>query len=142
MFVFWGALAGYAVLTILFGLTRAPFVDPVVIGHQARELATHTLVTVPLGLGATLMCARETPVSLGGVLARCRERDLIVPGLVSVLAGVYLAVAVVLTGASQKGQTDNTMALVFPHFFEHTFSYVLVAVASPALYLWNSVRDA
>lgn len=142
MFLFWGALAGFAVLTVVFGLTLAPFVDPVVIGHQARELATHMLVTVPFGLGATLMCGREMPVSLRGVLTRCRDRDVIVPGLVSVVAGVYLAVAVVLTGATHKGQTDSTLALVFPHFFEHTFSYVLVAVASPALYLWTSVRDA
>ncbi len=42
------AWAVFAALTIVFGISTATFIDPRYLGHQSRELFTHTLVTIPL----------------------------------------------------------------------------------------------
>jgi hypothetical protein len=129
------ALGAFGLLTAGFGMTTEPFVDPVYIGHQARELFTHTLITVPIGLAACLACVawenttdRRPFAGVGGLLV-------VVAGSLSVACGAYLALGVVVTDAVAKGQTASVSALLFPHFFEHTLTYVLVGTAAPSLYL-------
>jgi hypothetical protein len=133
--LFGAALSAFGLLTAGFGMTTEPFVDPVYIGHQARELFTHTLITVPIGLAACLACVAwknttdRRPFAAGGGLR------VVAAGGLSVALGGYLALGVVVTDAVAEGQTAGVSALLFPHFFEHTLTYLLVGTAAPSLYL-------
>ena len=57
------SLVAFTALTILFAAgprsLLAPFRDPVYIGHQAREIFTHVLVTLPAAWGFCLLLARH-----------------------------------------------------------------------------------
>jgi hypothetical protein len=136
--LFVAALVAFGLLTVGFGMTTEPFVDPVYIGHQARELFTHALITVPIGVAACL--ASAAPDSMADVLPSdgVGELGVVVAGGLSVALGAYLAVGVLLTDAVAAGQTASVPALLFPHFFEHTLTYALVGTAAPSLYLFLS----
>jgi len=126
----------FAGLTFVFGVNRAPFADAVYLGHQARELATHAIVTVPLGLGLCLRLAATRPLDPRRMLAGLLSPAVLGPALLAIAIGVYLAAGVMMTGAVDQGQTSSLSALIFPHFFEHTLTYLVVGLISPAAYLW------
>lgn len=117
-----------------------PFRDPIYLGHQARELFTHLLVTLPLGWGIGLLL-------LSG--ARVQEADrtdpddrpswLLVAGTIAAgglaaATGLYVVVAAMLNDAASQGQTQDVAMLIFPHFFEHTFSYGVVPAVAAVTY--------
>ncbi|HUF71082.1 MAG TPA: hypothetical protein VMM79_20695 [Longimicrobiales bacterium] len=116
----------FVALTIVFGVSVEPFVDPRFIGHQAREILTHGLVTLPLGLGLLaivegavarsdprLSGPRPSPVRIAGVFA--------IP--------IFLAIGVLAADAMAAGQTEGGLAaMVAAHFFEHVLDYVLVGL--------------
>lgn len=120
--VFMGALGLFIVLSIVFGLSLKPFTDPVFLGHQVREAFTHGLVTLPLAwwLCLVLSGSKETTgigtVSLYWPLAA---------GITGIVIAVYMLLAALITSAASLGQTDNLALLISPHFFEHTFTYLL-----------------
>jgi hypothetical protein len=126
----------FAGLTLVFGVNRSPFADAVYLGHQARELATHAIVTVPLGLGLCLRLAATRPLDPRRMLAGLLSPAVLGPALLAIAIGVYLAAGVMMTGAVDQGQTSSLSALIFPHFFEHTLTYLVVGLISPAAYLW------
>jgi hypothetical protein len=132
--LFAGSLALFVALTLLFELTMEPFREPTFLGHQARELFTHTLVTLPLALGTCFSLARRFAPH-----GRSRSDESIIPivlaGALSVLSGLFLLVGSVLTGAQEHGQTTSLAGLLFPHFAEHALGYVLVPALAGALYL-------
>lgn len=130
-----GVLGTFGLLTVGFGVTREPFVDTVSLGHQARELFTHTLVTVPLALAACLACV-SARIEVRRPVARLGELEVAVPAALSVALGAYLALGVMATDAVAEGQATSISALLFPHIFEHTLTYVLVGTAAPAMYLF------
>ncbi len=125
----------YAVLTVIFaggwtGLAE-PFADPRFLGHQAREVMTHALVTLPAAWGLSLvMTARPRQ----GPTVRADPRSLRVPpravaaGVAGLALGAYAGVASVLAGATGYGQTQDLATLLLPHFFEHTFTYFVVSI--------------
>jgi len=133
--LFGGALAAFAGLTLLFHPTMEPFTEPTFLGHQIRELFTHTLVTLPLALGACFEMAQKFSAD-----GRTRSNEgtwpIFVAGTVSVLCGAFLLAASVMTKAQSHGQTKGLAALLFPHFFEHSLGYVLVPALAGLLYLW------
>ena len=130
------ALALFAAGTVLFahspGGLVLPFVDPIYIGHQAREVFTHLLTTLPLAFGIGLLWLRA-PAAGAGSLAPATPfliRSL-GAGVSAALIGLYLAAVAVGSDASSQGQTDDVFMLIFPHFFEHSFSFwVTPAVAA------------
>ncbi len=133
--LFGGALAAFAGATLIFRPTMEPFTEPTFLGHQIRELFTHTLVTLPLALGACLEMARKFSPG-GGARSNARTWPIFAAGAVSVLSGAFLLVASVLNKAQEHGQTTGLAGLLFPHFFEHTLGYVLVPALAGLLYLW------
>lgn len=122
--VAWGWFLG---LSLVFVPSTEPFLDPRYIGHQAREILTHSLVTLPVGLGLLAMCLRAhgcgeprsgvaVPISL-----TCLAAVFVIP--------IYLGLATVLGGAIAHGQTAGGLAaMVAAHFFEHVLDYLFVAL--------------
>ncbi len=128
------ALLLFVAVTLVFGLTREPFRDPAFLGHQLRELFTHSLVTLPLALGVCLALARKSSAQDTG---RSDEGTwpILLTGSAAVLSGAFLLVAAVLADAQSHGQAAGLAALIFPHFAEHSLGYVLVPALAGLIYL-------
>jgi hypothetical protein len=101
----------FAALTIVFGVSKSSWIDPRYLGHQARELFTHALVTVPLAMAAI----RQT----GWTFRRK-------PAIAFLTLSSYLAAGVLLTGSHHQAQSSDWTSVICAHFFEHTFSYLVV----------------
>lgn len=139
------SLALYILISVLFvssgSLIHRTFNDPVFLGHQARELFTHALVTVPLAWGLCLTVFRHDMATTTDGDDR-RMTSWIVPlsaGLLGAVVGGYVGFSALLNDAASQGQTDNLATLVFPHFFEHGLGYV--AVPAVAALTYALVRD-
>lgn len=120
-------------LTILFVPTAEPFVDPRFIGHQAREILTHGLVTLPVALGVIAFLMRRHGVEGRGGMQP--------PALRPLPLGLFLGIPLFLAGATvfgdvmATGQRDGGLAaMVAAHFFEHTLDYVFVAMTTAGAY--------
>jgi hypothetical protein len=124
----------FVAITAVFRLTGESFRDPVFLGHQLRELFTHSLVTLPLALGTCLTLARRR-VSHHDGHAQASWWPIILTGGAAVVSGTYLLVASVMTGAQSRGQTVSLARLLFPHFAEHALGYILVPILAGLLYL-------
>jgi hypothetical protein len=132
--LFGAALFLFVVITVVFRLTLEPFRDPTYLGHQLRELFTHSLVTLPLALGTCLTLARSFS---RGSLGASRERvwPIVATGAAAVLSGAFLLVASVMADAQSHGQTEGLASLLLPHFAEHALGYVLVPALAGLIYL-------
>jgi hypothetical protein len=127
----WVVFAG---LSLACGLTAEPFLSPLFIGHQARELFTHALVTVPLALAACLALADRTSSRPGG-------RPVCYGAAALALAiAIYLAAATRATAAASLAQSADLVRVVCAHFFEHALSYLIVPSHAAALYVLSSRR--
>lgn len=135
MRLYGAALAAFAGATLLFRPTMEPFTEPTFLGHQIRELFTHTLVTLPLALGVCFELARKFSPG-GGARSNESTWPIFLAGSVSVLSGAFLLVASVLHKAQEHGQTTGLAGLLFPHFFEHSLGYALTPALAGLLYLW------
>jgi hypothetical protein len=130
------AFSLFAILTAVFGISSAPFTDARFLGHQARELFTHTLVTVPLAIGCCLAMAHNDPEE-SAMKTRIWP---IVAIIVFILLAAYLAFGVVLTRSQRLAQTNDWIKVICGHFFEHTISYLVVTVHSVFFYLLGARR--
>jgi hypothetical protein len=128
------AIGLFLALALLFVPGSDSFRDAVYIGHQAREVATHAIVTVPLALSACLFLGRNawgdrtagtSPLSVALIL-----------GSVGVLVGLFLVIGSLVTSAASQGQSESLAVLIFPHFFEHTFSYVMTTLSAGLVFEW------
>ena len=129
------SLSGAVTLTMVFtpdlDAALRPWTDPVYLGHQARELVTHGTVTLPLAWGLTLVHGQTTNRDpLRDVLRR--QAGLLATGGIGVALAAYVVCAALLSGASDMGQIDDVWMLVAPHYFEHGFTYLVVAAAAGA----------
>jgi hypothetical protein len=130
------ALTLFAILTIVFGVSSAPFADARYLGHQGRELFTHALITVPLAIGCCLSIPRGGPpteASKPGIWP-------IAAIVICILATAYLGVGIVLTRSQHLAQTNDWIKVICGHFFEHTISYLVVTVHSVFFYLLGARR--
>jgi hypothetical protein len=136
--LFGASLFLFVAITVVFRLTSEPFRDPAYLGHQLRELFTHSLVTLPLALGTCLALARKyslrSPGTSPGASAD-RAWPIVVAGASAVLSGAFLLVASVMADAQSHGQTEGLASLLFPHFAEHALGYVLVPALAGLTYL-------
>jgi len=129
--VFVGVLGIYIVLSMVFDLNLKPFTDPVFLGHQAREAFTHGLVTLPLAWWFCLvMSSSQEKTGISTISLRWP----LTAGIVGIGIAVYLLLGALLGSAASLGQTDNLVRLIFPHFFEHFFSYLLVPLIAALTY--------
>ena len=134
------SLTAFLIGTVLLVPNVRPFVDAVHIGHQARELFTHLLVTLPLSYGAGLLVLQalggtrsetKRPASLRSVPAHTY-----VAGAGLVLIGIYLTVGFLMTKAYGEGQSNSFVSLVLVHFFEHLLTYLFTPLWTMFLCAW------
>jgi hypothetical protein len=135
----------FLLATVLFGPNLHPFLNGIYIGHQARELLTHSLVTLPLSFGAGLLVLRNlsgarAAVHPHGSLARVPPTAWLA-GLGAVLMGVYLAVGFFATAAYGRGQTNSMVALVLVHFYEHGLTFVFTPLWTAFLCAWLATKS-
>jgi hypothetical protein len=126
------ALFLFLVLTLVFRPTLEPFLDALFLGHQARELATHALITLPLAMAISLW-----------VVERRGERLAWGPGssykavrgaaLLALLLAAWLAAGVLVTGAAGEAQSSSLVALLAGHVFEHSFGYAITTLTAATL---------
>jgi hypothetical protein len=124
-------LAVYGMVSLWFGITREPFLDPVYLGHQARELVTHALITVPLGFAVCLGfadCRPDTSAARGRL-----SRAIWIAAATGVVAGFYIVFGAAAGGAQRLGQQAGLRELLFPHVFEHAFTYLVVPLSGAAV---------
>ena len=130
------ALAMFVAATLVFGLSAQPFHDPTYLGHQLRELVTHTLVTLPLALGTCFVLARRYAVRESGTRSRLHVWPIYAAGVLGVGCGAFVLIASLLLKAQMYGQKRGLAELLFPHFFEHSLGYAFVCALAGLLYLW------
>lgn len=130
-----------AICTAVFGINAAPFRDPRYLGHQARETFTHALVTIPLAVGVCLTMT-PTPAALERRPGASFWRAAALIALACGILAAYQLLGVLLTGSQQHAQTRDLTRLVCGHFFEHTFSYLVVPAHAAWFFLMASGRKA
>ena len=135
-----GALAAFAAATLVFGVSTDPFRDPRYLGHQLRELVTHTLVTLPLAIATCVVLSRKFSQPLAGVRSTLSIWPIYAAGIAGVGCGAFVLVASVLLKAQTYGQTSSLAALLFPHFFEHSLGYAFTSALAGFLYLLPTRR--
>jgi hypothetical protein len=122
----------FAGLSLAFGLTVEPFRSSLYLGHQARELLTSALVTVPLALAACLPLADRTQLRPGRPLLSYAAAAF------CLAVGLYLFIGVRATGAASLAQSADLVRVLCGHFFEHSLGYLVVPSHAAALYvLWS-----
>lgn len=127
-------LAVFALGTLVFAHSlqgmMEPFADPIFIGHEARELFTHVLATLPIAWGAGILTAREVLPSAPAVerlQGKARWIGAIAGGVVT---GLYLCGLAVTLDSASSGQADDIVMLIAPHFYEHAQTYVVVTLVA------------
>jgi hypothetical protein len=112
----------FASLTLAFGLSWDTIASGRYLGHQARELFTHALVTTPLAVAALAMMSRP------GTRLQWQFDRRAMPALASVvLIPLLLGAGTVARGGLDEVQWHAGWAgPVGAHFFEHVFDYVFV----------------
>ena len=57
-----------------------------------------------------------------------------IAGAAGILLATYVCVAALMAGAASHGQTTDPVTLIFPHFFEHSFTYLVVPMVAALVY--------
>ena len=123
------ACCAFGLLTIVFGISAAPFTDARYLGHQARELFTHSLVTLPLAAACCLWASGSGERRLAWKVPPAA------PSIAFVMIAGYLGAGVLRGHAAQLAQSSDWVKVVCTHFFEHTLSYLVVPVHAIWFYL-------
>ena len=129
-----GALWAYVILlTVVFGFTTEPFTSNRYIGHQAREILTHGLITLPLVFALTW---RLDGVRAGTDAERSAVPVALTAWLLVVGIPIFLAVAFAGNGGGLEDSAQLSAGLagvVAGHVFEHALDYLLVLLLTLSL---------
>ena len=134
------SLLAFLALTIFFAASPrsllAPVRDAVYIGHQAREIFTHVLVTLPAAWGLCLLLSRPAEHADAAERSAPRGWTLLAMsiGIAGALLGASVCLASLLLDAASHGQTADIAMLLCPHFFEHGATYLVVPVVAALVY--------
>lgn len=127
-------------MSLVFGFSDAIAIDPLYIGHQAREIATHTLVTLPMALAIAAWIDRgHASVESGPRLTPGFQwREL---AAVAAIA-IYLGIATLADNVVAVGQGKGDLAsMIAAHFFEHSLDYVFVGLLIGGSYGLSAARS-
>ena len=129
-------LIAFSAISLIFalkpGLVALSLSDPVYLGHQAREVFTNALVTIPLGF---FFCARAAePPRDGGRNAQSLWTGAALLAFALAIA-LYIAQGALAGDALGEAQSTDMRVLIFPHFFEHAFTYVVASCVAVGTFL-------
>jgi hypothetical protein len=148
----------FALVTVTFGLSGAILSDALYVGHQAREIATHALITMPLALGIVAWVARRDRHAHAGIedsgpasgehARRTATDEGRVFGFAWYQFGLVLAIPLYFVlpiqygDVMEAGQTRLGLAsMVGAHVYEHSLDYLFVALILIGTYgLGSAIR--
>lgn len=105
---------------IVFGPVSKSWTEPLFMGHQLREIATHRLLSIPLGLGTVLLLEKR----IEAVASAPINRRLFIRGIAWMAIGtllplwLYWQLRLVDIGTLVKGSA-STLERFTSHTFEH-----------------------
>lgn len=124
-----GVGAAIVALTLAFGPSLEPLTDPRVVGHQARELATHGTITLAIAFAVLLW--RQRPAPAPPPPPASPPRELWIAAGIAAAAAAYLLLAGLALDARAAGpQGAPLSALLAAHAFEHGMDYAFAALVS------------
>ena len=139
-----GTIGVYLAFTVVFAhgplSMLQPFRDPQYLGHQARELFTHALVTVPVGWGICMLLLPKADLNVSSDSLRWPKAvtavvvATLIMGVLGILLDGFVGFAALHSDAVSHGQTKDLAMLIFPHFFEHSFTYLVVPLVAALTY--------
>lgn len=131
-----GVLAALALLTVLFRPTLEPFTAAGMVGHQARELATHGTITLAIAF-AVLLALRRPPAA-PPALAAAPAREVVVATVVAAGVTLYLGIAALVLDAGAAAPAGAPFsALLAAHALEHSLDYAFVALLCTWMSGWG-----
>ena len=134
-----GSLVTMVLMTVIWGLDWRTVADPRIVGHQAREAITHSLLTLPICMGL-LMALSTDDLRQGGQSAAVRSSPSRGEGTTSAIVGalllIYIGVFTLASDAVGAAHPNGRLSsLVAAHFFEHVLDYALAASLCAGLFL-------
>lgn len=131
----WGAL--FIACTVIFVPTIKPLSDTRFLAHQFREIATHSVTTVPLAYAFLILLERSLS---GNAISIRRDRQLIKRGMLFIIAAsaIPLFIAGSLVGRdiiAEAQKKTSYLNLLAAHYFEHMLDYFFVSTLSMAFYV-------
>jgi len=128
------AWAWVALLTVVFGVQGEVFTSARYIGHQAREILTHGLITLPLTIGLLRWATdRGKTPDPGRQIAHVASGQRMLLWLAVAGIPVFLAVAFRRADLAATAQMHSGLAgVVAAHVFEHLLDIGLVVLVGLA----------
>lgn len=130
------ALAWFALATLTFGVSSLSWMSSRYAGHQAREILTHALVSVPIALATGLAIIRpELPLDDRALWTRlgAAVREHIWAWAAVLLLGAFLTGRSLAGDIREDGQVGGGVpGMVAAHFFEHSLDYVFTVLVAAA----------
>jgi hypothetical protein len=131
-----GVAAALAALTVLFDPTLEPFTAAGVVGHQARELATHGTITLAIAFAVLLALRRPAAPPAQAIVP---PAEVVAAALIAAAVTIYLGVAALLLDAGAAAPAGAPLsALLAAHAFEHSLDYLFVALLCTWMSGWRS----
>jgi hypothetical protein len=126
-----GVVAAIAVLTLLCEPRLDVLVDPRVVGHQARELATHGTIT--LAIAFAVLLSRWQPIAAPPPGSARPPGEIVLAAGGAAAIAAYLLLAGLMLDARGAGPPGAPLsALLAAHGFEHSLDYLFVALLCAA----------
>jgi hypothetical protein len=122
-------------LTIVFGVHAEAFTSPRYIGHQAREILTHALITLPLTIGLLRWATglRSRSGGAGAPVERLAPSLQVLAGVAIAGIPIFLVLAFRNADLATTAQMHSALAgVVAGHVFEHVLDMVLVVLVGLA----------
>ena len=130
-------------LTLTFDPSTRPFSNALFLAHAGREIATHSVLSVPLLFGVLLVLEQATvtrifgePASANAVATARGLAALFGSALVACATAGYILIQLAsenVLGYAQK--QSSYWDLLASHSFEHSLDYVFMAFLTAAIFL-------
>ncbi len=138
----WGWVA---LLTVVFGVQEEVFTSARYIGHQAREILTHGLITLPLTIALVRWVTGRRAHPGTGATPMTRPSLAVQAAVWIAIIGIPIFLVVAFRGAdfAATAQLQSAFAgVVAAHVFEHALDVVLVILVALAAAGTGSARTA
>lgn len=128
----------FCIITACLNPSTKPFLDVLYLAHQGREIATHSLISLPLLVGV-LWCleayAFSAPSSVSRTPTPLALRFVLISTVVSVGVAGYVMFRLTGVDLISHAQKDTSLLDLFAsHNFEHFIDYLFMMALAAACY--------